>query len=87
MTVAEIIREFCELNGYEYYEGYSGRYMYGRKCPGIVCEDPMMVMLELADHILDTEGVQNSLVGMLGCPRTDSLGLDRILYFPVVDEE
>lgn len=38
MKVSDLIREFCEIHSdkYSVYENYSGRFMFGAKCMGII---------------------------------------------------
>lgn len=54
---------------------YSGRFMYGNICIGIVCPDIPNAMLELGSYLGDD-------IKMLGSHRTDSLGKEFIIYFP-----
>lgn len=40
MTVEEAIRNFVEENeGYKLYEDYSGRFMFGKRCLGVVIKN------------------------------------------------
>ena len=41
MKVSDLIREFCEIHSdkYSVYENYSGRFMFGAKCMGIIDHD------------------------------------------------
>lgn len=83
MSLKEVLIDFCESNELEYRMDYSGRGMFGRKCFGVVCDDPLSIAIMLADAIRDTE----CFVGAydeLGTPRMDSMGLSSILYFPSV---
>lgn len=81
MSLKEVLIDFCESNELEYRTDYSGRGMFGRKCFGVVCDDPLSTAIVLADAIRDTECF-NSAYDELGSPRTDSMGLSEILYFP-----
>ena len=88
MKVADLIRKFCEENSEQYsiYEGYSGRFMFGSRCIGIVVKHgysyvDMLVKLtqyldksEYKDETLELEGVS-----------VDELGLDTIVYFPKIE--
>jgi hypothetical protein len=67
---------------------YSGRFMYGDKCFGIVgdtgCYTKFMMMLYANP---DTQDISWEIVDDV---RTDSMGYDTIFYFPgvtVVDDE
>jgi hypothetical protein len=60
------IKEVAEEGYRRFYQDYSGRGMFGRTCVGIVCPDPHKVIAE---------------VGIKGA-KTDSMGLDSIVYWP-----
>lgn len=66
-VLEEIIGE-CSGNA-DIYRGYSGRNMYGKKCYGISCANPMEV-IEYA-----------SVMGFSGA-HMDSFGLGSIVYWP-----
>ncbi len=65
-----------EADGWSYYARYSGRYMYGRECPGIVCPPSDIGRARAAAR----------RHGISGCA-TDSMGLDSIIYWPGVEAE
>jgi hypothetical protein len=72
MTAAEqvqIIEEVAANIGGELYENYSGRGMYGAKCLGIECDDPVRAIEEAA-----ARGLRGSC--------QDHLGKDYIVYWP-----
>lgn len=77
------IEAFCESKGYRFMGDYSGRFMFGRTCPGIICSYPEQVLVELAEWLTK----KNISVGLLGDPRTDNMGMDFIVYFPTIKEE
>ena len=83
-TLGEIIRELCEDNDLECRDNYSGRGMYGRTCYGIVTDNIFYVVITLCDMIRD-EGYE-SAADIIGEVRTDSMGLDKIVYFPSITE-
>ena len=56
-----------------FYARYSGRYMYGRQCPGIVCSH--------YDVSKAVAAVRRAIVGKVTWNQ-DSMGLDTIVYFP-----
>lgn len=66
---------------------YSGRGMYGRKCLGIDCNDPLECFSQLVslfcNEYEDASDVREALE-CLGDPKWDSMGLDYILYFPMM---
>ncbi len=83
--LAELIEEFCGDNeDCEFYAGYSGRNMFGRKCVGIVLRgsDTYRMLMELCDF-LHERGVEN-VSSAVGGIHSDEMGLDTILYFPYV---
>lgn len=83
MNVKELIENFCEENDLELLPDYSGRSMYGKRCYGIVVgSDALLVLVKLCDYLRDN-GV-DSLTDVLGEPKTDSMGLSRLIYFPKV---
>ena len=85
MNIAEVIKNFCEDYDYTFYSDYSGRCMYGRHCVGIVCDNTLGALLELADYIKDNYEDEYSYTELLGSPCMDSLGLSNILYFPKIE--
>lgn len=64
------VERLAERIGGEVYRHYSGRGMFGRGCPGIVYKS--------------ADGVR--FPPSLGRASTDSLGLDRIVYFPSITD-
>ena len=87
--VKGLIRDFCDDAGYDFYDDYSGRFMYGRKCPGIVCDNPLDAVLGLSDWIHDcafATGRNPSAADLLGSPKWDNMGLDMIVYFPALSD-
>lgn len=69
MELHQIIEEIADEIGGEVYEGYSGRFMYGKTCLGITCSD-VVQCIEVAGS-----------KGLMGA-KYDSLGLDYIVYWP-----
>ena len=85
MNMNDLIKDFCFAYDYEFYDGYSGRFMYGRKCPGIVCDDPMNTLLDLMVYLGDeAPGNLYDAREKLGNAKMDNMGLSRIIYFPAV---
>lgn len=79
-SVVEILKEFCDDNGYEFYENYSGRYMYGKTCVGIVGSFNTLHLVVCLADVLRDEGYDNA-EDILGEPCQDTLGLETIVYF------
>lgn len=77
-----LLKEFCENSeDCRFYENYSGRGMYGRKCVGFVCEDNVFQhIIRLADFL--HESAVSSAEEALGQIQMDQLGFERIVYFP-----
>ncbi len=83
MSLANMIQEFCEIMGYQYRKDYSGRYMFGKECVGIVTgENIVEVIIKLADYLYEC-GV-SSVEKELGKVCYDNMGVDMIIYFPNV---
>lgn len=63
---------------------YSGRGMYGRRCVGITASNPVAAFADFVLRIMEFD--QHELAAfaleLLKESCTDSMGLDRILYFP-----
>ena len=80
----ERIKEFCEEYGYEYRDDYSGRFMYGSRCVGIVSEEASLftVLIQLTEYLKDNE--IDDIPNKIGVPKTDSMGIGAIIYFPKI---
>ena len=78
MSIGKLIEKFCDLYDYRFYENYSGRFMYGRNCVGIVCSNTNEVMLALG-MFLNEYGVSSDTTIKV---RSDDFGKENILYFP-----
>lgn len=82
--VVELVKSFDNEDDFVV-RSYSGRSMYGRKCLGIDCRDPLECMGQLVcllcDQFEETSEVREVLE-WLGAASFDSMGLDYILYFP-----
>lgn len=75
-----LVKTFCEENEYSFSNGYSGRGMYGGKCISITTGDILLTLLELSDY-LHNNGIE-SATDTLGSPCMDSMGMDKVVYFP-----
>lgn len=86
--IAKCIKKFCEENdGYNYVNNYSGRFMFGEICVGIIVDrskSPMKMLMELT-HYFDDNNVDDSEL-MLSNPAYDDMGLDTVCYFPFLKE-
>ena len=86
--IADALKNFCaEHDGQmNFYPGYSGRGMYGKKCPAIVVNDdaqPFDIALALAGFLGETEEVDPYTIHeFLGGSQMDSMGLGYVIYFP-----
>lgn len=84
--VKDLIKEFCEAEGYEFRDNYSGRFMYGQRCVGIVTdEQPIPLIVSLFGFLaeeseLDCYNIERMLKGA----KTDDMGLSTIIYFPEI---
>ncbi len=67
---------------------YSGRGMYGKKCVGIVTDDPsdcvLAIVRELMDDCGDIDELRD-LVGYLDNSSQDSMGRSAIVYWPRIE--
>jgi hypothetical protein len=70
----DILNEAADIVGGEMYEGYSGRGMFGERCYGITCSDPIPCVEAVA------------MQGITGA-NYDSMGLDYIVYWPNIRHE
>lgn len=88
-NIKTFIEEFCEEQELDYREDYSGRGMFGSRCVGIVCDNPLSILLELFAFIVDSDdGISGGEVQYaLGEPEEDSMGTRNILYFPELEME
>ena len=83
-NIKTFIEEFCEEQELDYREDYSGRGMFGSRCVGIVCDNPLSTLSAFFAYIIDSDDniggceVQDAL----GNPEEDSMGMRNILYFP-----
>ena len=90
MKVADLIRKFCEENSehYSIYEGYSGRFMFGKKSLGIVVRHGGSFIAMLAEL---TSYLNEYADKIDGTPfenvSYDNLGLDMIVYFPFISDD
>ena len=87
---AESIRDQADLTDLDVriYEGYSGRFMYGKTCLGIVgsLNDCNAFIAECIAEAMITAGEdgrnKRELKRLLSHTSSDNMGLDMILYWP-----
>ena len=78
----DLIEKFCnERDGCFFCSDYSGRFMYGRTCVGIVIDDRVYEIIVALCDFLHESGIE-CVSDMLGIIHSDSMGLSQIIYFP-----
>lgn len=77
-AVSALISKYCDLYNYDFREDYTGRFMYGKLCVGIVCDNPCKAMLELG-LFLHAYGVSDDTDFNV---KLDNMGKSYIVYFP-----
>jgi hypothetical protein len=78
-------QEVLEEAGYEPMP-YSGRGMYGKYCVGVRTGDIGHLFADILSVTKDNSSVHlDEVSDAFRCMRTDSLGLDVIIYFPTVE--
>lgn len=87
MNIIEAIKMFCDENTEKYsiYENYSGRFMFGRECIGIVVSNGhsyMDMTVKLISYLKNygIEDVENIMENV----SVDEFGLNKIVYFPKI---
>lgn len=86
----DILQAFCMDMEYDFYPDYSGRGMYGSRCPGIVHGgDQFAIGVQLAAYVAENcadldeaTDTLTALAHMVDGAAWDSMGLRQILYFP-----
>lgn len=81
-----LIKEFCEDCGYSYKDDYNGLHTSDKMCVGIVCNNPLVALLDLCQYIIDYSDNYSdiNLSDLLGKPCIESIDNNSILYFPLV---
>lgn len=78
----DLIEKFCnERNGCSFRADYSGRFMNGRTCVGIVIDDRVYETIVALCDFLHEYGVE-CVSDTLDSISSDSMGLSQIIYFP-----
>lgn len=93
----EKILDIIENAGFEP-QDYSGRAMYGNRCLGITCDNPVSMIAKILSEALQTLSSEplsidqvvsefEDLARQLESPRMDNMGLDIIVYWPHISWE
>lgn len=69
----ESIKKFCSDYGFQFTDNYSGRFMYGKVCVGILGEFIPSILIDCLDDYIDKS--------VTGEPKVDDMGLGYIVYF------
>lgn len=90
MELSQLIKDTAEDSGAaNFYNGYSGRGMYGRKCVGLTgsMQDIMQVIGAVIKeaHFNSDEIEFTDVVDCLLDFKQDSMGLDVIVYWPELE--
>ncbi|HEY8095286.1 MAG TPA: hypothetical protein VIE65_04225 [Methylobacter sp.] len=89
----QTFQELIEEAGHET-RSYSGRAMYGKQCLGVETSDIGTLVADVFQAIADSDGGEGTLRDLAAMAeqgfrglRTDSMGMDIIVYFPGVPYE
>ena len=80
------LQNFCDDFDLRLETSYSGRGMFGEKCIGIVGDISIGTIVKLADYLRDIEECDSAYECLGGMFAMDNMGLDKILYFPRLQE-
>lgn len=81
-NISELLEKFCNgRDGCSFHANYSGRFMYGRICVGIVINDRVYETIVSLCDFLHESGIER-VSDMLGTIHSDSMGISQIIYFP-----
>ena len=80
-NICDLIERFCnERDECSFRSDYSGRFMYGRTCVGIVIDDRVYEIIVALCDFLHEYGVE-CVSDTLGSISSDNMGLSTIVYF------
>ena len=80
-NICDLIERFCnERDECSFRSDYSGRFMYGRTCVGIVIDDRVYEIIVALCDFLHEYGVE-CVSDALGSISSDNMGLSTIVYF------
>lgn len=78
----DLIEKFCNgRDGCYFRTDYSGRFMYGRTCVGIVIDDRVYETIVSLCDFLHESGIE-CVSDALGSIQSDNMGLSWIIYMP-----
>ena len=81
-NICDLIERFCnERDECSFRSAYSGRFMYGRTCVGIVIDDRVYETIVSLCDFLHESGIE-CVSDVLGIIHSDYMGLSQIIYFP-----
>lgn len=95
-SIIEFIEEVAEEGqGRSFRGAYSGRGMFGRECVGVVCPNPIDVVIGITENIaielfensgdenpeLEREQAEEIFASLKEC-HIDNMGHDKIIYWP-----
>lgn len=86
---AKKLVELAEYAGLDA-RSYSGRGMYGDECVAITCDDPLDCILDLINACVEMTNDVDEIaecIEDLRNPRTDSMGLSSVVYWPRIKWE
>lgn len=83
MLRARVMEEIAAELGGHVNPHYSGRGMYGETCPAIIIPSEASSLMLLGAYLADLVGMDDG-GDMIRRARTDSMGLDTVVYFPGV---
>lgn len=90
---ADIIEAINESGGRA--EAYTGRAMYGKRCLGVVCDDPSNLVFDIiSNFVIAASGDKSEIVDQIVelCSslrgfRVDNMGHMKIVYWPGIEWE
>ena len=86
MTIIDALQDFCDDFGYDLRTDYVGRGMMGRSCIGIVGKGKIDDIVQLCDYLRDLDWIDSAYEALGEVIKTDTMGLDKIIYFPNIRE-
>jgi len=94
LSTAELLKEASHASGADFREDYSGRGMFGKSCVGIVGGNILEIVHEIvlcvSGEVSNLEEFQDEIgeiLEELTNYREDSMGLDKIIYWPSIQFE
>lgn len=78
----KLIKDFCNEYDLGYRDDYSGRFMFGRICIGIVCDNSKSTYENLVQYLIDKTGERFIDIANALDVKYDDMGKGKIIYFP-----